>query len=98
MLLFIIAYQPGGQPPISSTNKRVSGKLLMPSGKEHGEYSQPRALLTEEIPKVVNDFRLAARNAIRAGMSTKPCTTPFHWIKKPKDNVDKMRMLVQLKS
>ena len=64
----MIAYQPGGQPPISSTNKRLSGKILMPSGKEFGEYSQPRALLTEEIPKIVNDFRLAARNAIKAGM------------------------------
>ncbi|KAH7425507.1 hypothetical protein KP509_11G058100 [Ceratopteris richardii] len=39
----------------------------MPSGTEYDDYSQPRALETEEIPLVVNDFRLAARNAIAAG-------------------------------
>eukprot|EP00250_Pteridium_aquilinum_P020518 c24846_g1_i1 orf=224-1192(+) len=62
-----IAYQPGGQAPISSSNKKLIGKGLMPSGKEFGEFSEPRALETEEIPLVVNDFRLAARNAIAAG-------------------------------
>lgn len=29
--------------------------------------STPRALATEEIPRIVNDFRLAAINAIAAG-------------------------------
>ncbi|KAH7439366.1 hypothetical protein KP509_04G057800 [Ceratopteris richardii] len=61
------AYQPGGHPPFSSTNKKVNGKCLMPSGTEYSDYSQPRALKTEEIPHVVDDFRLAARNAIAAG-------------------------------
>ncbi|KAI5079642.1 hypothetical protein GOP47_0005121 [Adiantum capillus-veneris] len=61
------AYQPGGQPPISPTNKKVSGTLLMPSGTESGEYSEPRALETKEIPLIVNDFKMAARNAIAAG-------------------------------
>ncbi|MCO5570843.1 hypothetical protein L7F22_024571 [Adiantum nelumboides] len=61
------AYQPGGQPPVSSTTKRVTGTLLMPSGTESGDYSEPRALKTEEIPHIVNDFRMAARNAIAAG-------------------------------
>lgn len=65
---FVAAYQPGGQLPISSTNKKVKGHgLMMPSGKELGDYSEARALRTEEIPHVVNDFRLAARNAIAAG-------------------------------
>lgn len=62
-----IAYQPGGQLPISSTNKKLKGQGLMPSGKELEDYSEARALRTEEIPHVVNDFRLAARNAIAAG-------------------------------
>ena len=83
----MIAYQPGGQPPISSTNQRVSGKGLMPSGKELGEYSQPRALLTEEIPKVVNDFRLAARNAIRAGMLQNLLTPLFIGSRNQKTNI-----------
>ncbi|KAI4324214.1 hypothetical protein L6164_023768 [Bauhinia variegata] len=51
-------YQPNGQAPISSTDKPVRG---MP------ECSPPRRLRTDEIPSIVNDFRLAARNAIEAG-------------------------------
>ncbi|MCO5609771.1 hypothetical protein L7F22_064003 [Adiantum nelumboides] len=61
------AYQPGGQPPVSSSNKKLSGKVRMPSGKELGDYSEPRALKIDEIPLIVNCFRLAAKNAIAAG-------------------------------
>ncbi|KAI5079626.1 hypothetical protein GOP47_0005105 [Adiantum capillus-veneris] len=61
------AYQPGGQPPISSSNKKLSGKARMPSGIELGDYSEPRALEIDEIPQIVDDFCLAARNAIAAG-------------------------------
>lgn len=61
------AYQPGGQPPVSSSTKKLEGKCLMPTGKEFGEYSTPRALSTEEIPQIVEHFRIAARNAIAAG-------------------------------
>lgn len=39
----------------------------MPSGKDFGEFSTPRALMTEEIPQIVELFRVAARNAISAG-------------------------------
>jgi 2,4-dienoyl-CoA reductase-like NADH-dependent reductase (Old Yellow Enzyme family) len=31
------------------------------------DYSPPRALKIEEIPQIINDFSLAARNAIKAG-------------------------------
>ncbi|PNX69505.1 12-oxophytodienoate reductase, partial [Trifolium pratense] len=31
------------------------------------QFTPPRRLRTEEIPNIVNDFRLAARNAIEAG-------------------------------
>ncbi|KAJ1704225.1 hypothetical protein LUZ63_004004 [Rhynchospora breviuscula] len=58
-------YQPNGQAPISSTDKQI------PPQKQHdgtvSVYSQPRMLTTDEIPDIVNDFRLAARNAIEAG-------------------------------
>ncbi|XP_020581544.1 putative 12-oxophytodienoate reductase 11 isoform X2 [Phalaenopsis equestris] len=58
-------YQPNGQAPISSTDRPI------PPQKQHddtiAEYSIPRRLAIEEIPLVVNDFRLAARNAIEAG-------------------------------
>ncbi|MCO5575575.1 hypothetical protein L7F22_029377 [Adiantum nelumboides] len=61
------AYQPGGQAPISSSNKRLCDKGLSPSGTEFIEYATPRPLETEEIPGIVNDFRIAARNARIAG-------------------------------
>ncbi|XP_078170588.1 putative 12-oxophytodienoate reductase 11 isoform X2 [Carex rostrata] len=58
-------YQPNGQAPISSTDKQISPQTQHDGTVE--EYSPPRVLKTEEIPDIVNDFRLAARNAIEAG-------------------------------
>ncbi|XP_031279314.1 putative 12-oxophytodienoate reductase 11 [Pistacia vera] len=55
------AYQPNGEAPISCTNKGVT------PGLEGGDWSPPRSLRTDEIPQIVNDFRLAACNAIEAG-------------------------------
>ncbi|CAN5974357.1 unnamed protein product [Sphagnum jensenii] len=61
-------YQCNGAAPVSSTNKRIRhGKVTLPSGKEQADYSTPRALTTEEIPQYVQEFRIAARNAIEAG-------------------------------
>lgn len=37
------------------------------NGTDVAEFSPARRLSTEEIPLVVNDFRIAARNAIEAG-------------------------------
>ncbi|KAF5776154.1 putative NADH:flavin oxidoreductase/NADH oxidase, aldolase-type TIM barrel [Helianthus annuus] len=61
-------YQPDGDAPISSTNKPISNKwkILMPDAK-YGRYPEPRPLATHEIPQVVEDYRLAAINAIEAG-------------------------------
>ncbi|KAJ4842030.1 putative 12-oxophytodienoate reductase 11 [Turnera subulata] len=50
--------EPNGQAPISSTDKPLAP----------AEFSPPRRLRTDEIPQVVNAFRIAARNAIEAGM------------------------------
>ncbi|KAA8538750.1 hypothetical protein F0562_028355 [Nyssa sinensis] len=59
-------FQPNGQAPISCT-----AKPLTPQPRGNGidvdEFSPPRRLSTDEIPQVVNDFRLAARNAMEAG-------------------------------
>ncbi|KAK9748646.1 hypothetical protein RND81_02G071800 [Saponaria officinalis] len=58
--------QPNGEAPISSTDK--PGKPQVRSnGVDVSQSSIPRRLTTDEIPSVVNDFRLAARNAIEAG-------------------------------
>nr|XP_004500865.2 putative 12-oxophytodienoate reductase 11 isoform X2 [Cicer arietinum] len=54
-------YQPGGQPPISSTKK-----ALQKEGSST-KYPPPRPLTTDEIPNVVNHFKMAAKNAIEAG-------------------------------
>ncbi len=67
MYVLSIAYQPNGAAPISSTTKRVQGKLVLPNGIDMAEYSTPRAIETKEIPGIVEDFRLSARNCIEAG-------------------------------
>ncbi|PIN27066.1 NADH:flavin oxidoreductase/12-oxophytodienoate reductase [Handroanthus impetiginosus] len=54
-------FQPNGQAPISSTDKGVT------PGLDGVDWSPPRRLRKDEIPGIVNDFRLAARNAIEAG-------------------------------
>jgi 2,4-dienoyl-CoA reductase-like NADH-dependent reductase (Old Yellow Enzyme family) len=54
--------QPNGQDPVSSTDKPLTIK-----GVDGGQFSPPRRLRTDEIPQIVNDFRIAARNAIEAG-------------------------------
>nr|WCQ76796.1 OPR3-2 [Salvia miltiorrhiza] len=54
-------YQPGGEAPLSSTDKGLTPGL-------YGvDWSPPRKLNTDEIRGIVNDFRAAARNAIEAG-------------------------------
>ncbi|XP_078148953.1 putative 12-oxophytodienoate reductase 11 [Carex rostrata] len=54
-----------GPAPISSTDKQIPSRKQNDNTVE--EYLPPRALRTEEIPNIVNDFRLAARNAMEAG-------------------------------
>ncbi|CAD6245433.1 unnamed protein product [Miscanthus lutarioriparius] len=61
-------YQPGAAPPISSTDKPISSRwrILMPDGS-YGKYPTPRRLATSEIPEIVEQYRQAAINAIKAG-------------------------------
>ncbi|GAB4858542.1 hypothetical protein Ancab_010017 [Ancistrocladus abbreviatus] len=61
-------YQPNGGSPVSSTNEVISDrwKILMPDGS-YANHSRPRALATEEIPEIIDQFRQGALNAIRAG-------------------------------
>ncbi|KAF8725589.1 hypothetical protein HU200_020127 [Digitaria exilis] len=57
--------QPGGAPPISSTDVAVTPQMSFDGHME--SFSPPRRLETHEIPAIVGDFRAAARNAIAAG-------------------------------
>ena len=60
-----VSLQPNGQPPVSSTARRAAGKTFTAAGFE--DVSEPRALRLEEMPRVVADYRHAARCAIAAG-------------------------------
>ena len=57
---------PNGQPPVSSTAHHAEGaKTFTANGFE--DVSTPRALRLDELPRVVADYRHAARCAIDAG-------------------------------
>ncbi|KAI7749088.1 hypothetical protein M8C21_015579 [Ambrosia artemisiifolia] len=56
-----------GHPPVSSTDKPCSPFIDTSTGQVLLEYSPPRRLKPEEISVIVNDFRVAARNAMEAG-------------------------------
>ncbi|XP_017969997.1 PREDICTED: putative 12-oxophytodienoate reductase 11 isoform X2 [Theobroma cacao] len=55
------AFQPDGVAPISCTDKGLT------PGLDGQDWSPPRRLRTNEILSFINDFRLAACNAIEAG-------------------------------
>ena len=59
-------FQPNGQAPISSTDKPLKPQMRA-NGVDVVTFTPPRRLETDEIPLVINDFRVAARNAIEAG-------------------------------
>lgn len=59
-------FQPNGQAPISSSDKPLSAQVRA-NGIDVAQFTPPRRLRTDEIPQIVNDFRVAARNAIEAG-------------------------------
>ncbi|KAJ4756540.1 12-oxophytodienoate reductase-like protein [Rhynchospora pubera] len=55
----------GEEAPISSTDKRAKTQIYDDGAVD--EYLTPRKLREDEIPDVINNFRVAARNAIQAG-------------------------------
>ncbi len=57
--------QENGQLPVAPSAIAIQGETHTPSGKK--PYDTPRALETEEIPGVVEDYRKAAENAKKAG-------------------------------
>ncbi len=59
-------FQPGEQAPVAPSAIAAKAKTFI-IGQGHVETSTPRALDTAEIASVVNDFRTAAANAIKAG-------------------------------
>jgi 2,4-dienoyl-CoA reductase-like NADH-dependent reductase (Old Yellow Enzyme family) len=66
-----VSIQPDGRPPISSTDRIAKGARAF-GYTEAGEpgfvqTSRPRALATDEVGRLVDDFARAAANAIDAG-------------------------------
>jgi N-ethylmaleimide reductase len=61
--------QPGGQPPVapSAIQAKTKTYLIQDGQGSFAPTDLPRALRTDELPGIVNDYRHAARNAIRAG-------------------------------
>lgn len=58
-------YQPGGKLPVSASAIAARGEIYTPQGPK--PYPTPRALETEEVPQIVEQFRQAAENAKLAG-------------------------------
>ena len=65
-ILLSTGFQPNGQAPLSSFDRPLTPQIRS-NGFDVGDFTPPRRLRIEEIPQIVNDFRLAARNAIEAG-------------------------------
>ncbi|KAG2313153.1 hypothetical protein Bca52824_024710 [Brassica carinata] len=61
-------FQPNGQAPISCSDKPLMPQIRS-NGIDEALFTPPRRLSTEEIPDIVKDFRLAAKNAMEAGGS-----------------------------
>ena len=57
--------QPGGQLPVSASAIAPKGQAFTEGGMK--DHVTPRALETDEIPGIVEDYRRAAANAKRAG-------------------------------
>jgi len=68
----IVEYQPDGEAPISSTDKRLR-KDIANNKATADRYATPRRVTTDEVLKLVNDFVIAAKNAIEAGKYTCDC-------------------------
>lgn len=57
--------QPGGQAPVAPSAIAAEAKTF--DGEGFVDTSTPRALDTAEIPRLIEDYRQATRNAIQAG-------------------------------
>lgn len=64
--IFLAGFQPNGSPPISCTDKPVQSYDDI-GVSDGADFSPPHRLTIGEISQVINDFRLAANHAIKAG-------------------------------
>ncbi|SFE22821.1 alkene reductase [Roseivivax sediminis] len=57
--------QPGGQPPVAPSAIRANAPTF--DGTQMVDVSEPRALRLDELPRIVEEYRIAADNAKAAG-------------------------------
>jgi N-ethylmaleimide reductase len=57
--------QPDGATPVAPSAIQPAGKVFTATGPQ--DFVMPRALTTDEVGDVVNDYRRATRNALEAG-------------------------------
>lgn len=62
-----ISLQPGQNAPIAPSAIKPKGLKTFTEEAGFSEVDTPRALLLEEIPRVIKDYEQAAKNAIKAG-------------------------------
>ena len=55
----------GGEPPVSASATRAPGQAHTPEGKK--DFAVARPLRLDEIPRLIDDYALAAENAKKAG-------------------------------
>ncbi|MGV3511124.1 MAG: alkene reductase [Novosphingobium sp.] len=55
----------GGEPPVSASATRAPGQAHTPEGKQ--DFATARSLRLDEIPRLLDDYGLAAENAKKAG-------------------------------
>jgi N-ethylmaleimide reductase len=60
-----VSLQPGGQAPVAPSAIQAKAQTFTAAG--YADVSPPRALKLDEIPRVVEDYAKAARNAREAG-------------------------------
>jgi N-ethylmaleimide reductase len=62
-----VSLQPGGIAPVAPSAIAADGQKTFIESGEFVQVSTPRALATAELPGIVDDYRRATENALRAG-------------------------------
>lgn len=64
----LAGHQPNGAAPLSPTSKGIQKPYMVRVREDQfAEFPEPRALATHEIPPIVEQFKVAAKNAMAAG-------------------------------
>ena len=61
------SFQPGGVLPVAPSAVPIADLKTVTAGGEVVSYETPRALETSELPGVIESYRQAAKNALKAG-------------------------------